>query len=137
MPVFWAGWEFSCAPTRKKVLTMPDQDRVIIVGGGIIGLSLAYHLAHLGACDVVLLERNKLTSGTTWHAAGIVGPMRATYGMTKLAMQAMTAFAKLENETGLKTGYQRTMCYWIARRDERMDELVVCSRLGIPFTRGV
>ncbi len=53
MPVFWAGWEFSCAPTRKKVLTMPDQDRVIIVGGGIIGLSLAYHLAHLGVWNRV------------------------------------------------------------------------------------
>jgi glycine cleavage system aminomethyltransferase T/glycine/D-amino acid oxidase-like deaminating enzyme len=102
---------------------MSDQDRVLIIGGGVIGLSLAYHLAHLGAQNVVVLERNQLTSGTSWHAAGIVGPLRATFGMTKLAMRAMSLFPELEAETGLNTGYQQTTGYWIARRPERMDEL--------------
>ena len=59
--------------------------RVLIVGGGVIGLSVAYHLAKRGATDVTLLERNLLTSGTSWHAAGIVGPLRATPNMTRLA----------------------------------------------------
>ena len=102
---------------------MVDHTRVLIIGGGVIGLSLAYHLVHRGERDVVLLERNQLTSGTTWHAAGIVGPLRSTYGMTKLAMQAMSLFPALEAETGLNTGYIQTSGFWVARRPERMDEL--------------
>lgn len=107
--------------------------RIVIIGGGAIGLSLAYHLAGRGADEIVLLERNQLTSGTSWHAAGIVGPLRATPNMTKLAMYAVELFPKLETETGMSTGYKRTGGYWLARRPERMDELKRIASLGRHF----
>ncbi|WP_338551212.1 GcvT family protein [Roseovarius phycicola] len=103
---------------------------MVIIGGGANGLSLAYHLARRGVCDVVLLERNSLTSGTSWHAAGIVGPLRATPNMTRLAMEALTLFPTLEDETGMATGYRRTGGYWLARVSERMDELHRIAALG-------
>lgn len=104
--------------------------RTLIIGGGAIGLSVAYHLAGRGAKDVTLLERNQLTSGTSWHAAGIVGPLRATPNMTQLASYALELFPKLEAETGMSTGYRRTGGYWLARRPERMDELQRIASLG-------
>ena len=107
--------------------------RTIIIGGGAIGLSLAYHLAQRGARDVVLLERNQMTSGTSWHAAGIVGPLRATPNMTRLAMYAGELFPRLEAETGLSTGYRKTGGYWLARVPERMDELHRIAALGQHF----
>jgi len=107
--------------------------RTIIIGGGAIGLSLAYHLARRGARDVLLLERNQLTSGTSWHAAGIVGPLRATPNMTRLAMYAGALFPRLEAETGLSTGFRRTGGYWLARAPERMDELHRIAALGRHF----
>lgn len=101
---------------------------IVIIGGGAVGLSVAYHLGKRGARDVVLLERNQLTSGTSWHAAGIVGPLRATAAMTRLASHALTLFPQLEAETGMSTGYRRTGGYWLARVPERMDELRrICS----------
>lgn len=104
---------------------MPE---VIIIGGGAVGLSVAYHLGTRGMKDVVLLERNQLTSGTSWHAAGIVGPLRATAAMTRLASHALELFPMLEAETGMSTGYRRTGGYWLARVPERMDELKrICS----------
>lgn len=102
---------------------------MVIIGGGAIGLSLAYHLAGR-ADEVTLLERHVLTSGTTWHAAGIVGPLRATANMTRLAMEALTLFPALEAETGMSTGYRRTGGYWLARVPERMDELHRIAALG-------
>ena len=93
-------------------------------------MSVAYHLAKRGAEDVLLLERNQLTSGTSWHAAGIVGPLRATPNMTRLAMYATELFPRLEAETGMSTGYRRTGGYWLARRPERMDELHRVAALG-------
>ncbi len=102
--------------------------KVIIVGGGVIGLGLAYHLA--GRAQVTLLERNQLASGTSWHAAGIVGPLRATPNMTRLAMYAGELFPKLEEEAGLSTGYRQTGGYWLAREDARMDELRRVAALG-------
>ena len=102
--------------------------RIIIIGGGAIGLGLAYHLA--GRAEVTVLERNQLTSGTSWHAAGIVGPLRATPNMTELAMYAGKLFPKLEEETGLSTGYRETGGYWIAREEARMDELHRIAALG-------
>ena len=96
---------------------------IIVIGGGAVGLSVAYHLGKRCARDVVLLERHQLTSGTSWHAAGIVGPLRATPNMTQLAMYASDCFKTLETETGLSTGYKRTGGYWLARKADRMDEL--------------
>ena len=104
--------------------------RTIIVGGGAIGLSTAYHLAKRDAGDVLLLERNQLTSGTSWHAAGIVGPLRATPNMTRLASHALELFPALEAETGMSTGYRRTGGYWLAREPERLDELRRIADLG-------
>ncbi|MEI8177459.1 FAD-dependent oxidoreductase, partial [Aestuariivirga sp.] len=104
--------------------------QVIIIGGGAVGLSVAYHLGKRGAKDVVLLERNQLTSGTSWHAAGIVGPLRATAAMTRLASHALELFPRLEAETGMSTGYRRTGGYWLARVPERMDELKRICAVG-------
>jgi glycine cleavage system aminomethyltransferase T/glycine/D-amino acid oxidase-like deaminating enzyme len=104
--------------------------KIIIIGGGAVGLSVAYHLGKRGGCDVILLERNQLTSGTSWHAAGIVGPLRATAAMTRLASHALTLFPQLEAETGMSTGYRRTGGYWLARRPERMDELKRICAVG-------
>ncbi|MGI9353533.1 MAG: GcvT family protein [Rhizobiaceae bacterium] len=105
----------------------------IIIGGGVIGLSVAYHLAERGQKGILLIERNQLTSGTSWHAAGIVGPLRATPNMTKLAMYAGELFPRLEAETGMETGYRLTGGYWLARRSERMDELKRIASLGRHF----
>lgn len=104
--------------------------RTLVIGGGAIGLSVAWNLARRGADDVTLLERNSLTSGTSWHAAGIVGPLRATPGMTRLAMAALEVFPALEAETGLSTGYRRTGGYWLAREAARLDELRRIADLG-------
>lgn len=107
--------------------------RIVVVGGGAIGLGLAYHLGLRDAGDVLLLERNQLTSGTSWHAAGIVGPLRATPNMTRLASYALELFPKLEDETGMSTGFRRTGGYWLARRPERLDELRRIAALGRHF----
>ena len=93
-----------------------DRARIVIIGGGVIGLAIAYHLAKLGAEDVLLIERNQLTSGTSWHAAGIVGPLRASMNLTRLAAYAPELFSRLEAETGQTTGYRRTGGLWLASR---------------------
>ena len=107
--------------------------KVLIIGGGAVGLSLAYHLAGARGVAVELLERNTLTSGTSWHAAGIVGPLRATPNMTRLAMYAGELFPRLEKESGMATGYRRTGGYWLARDPARMDELHRIAALGGHF----
>jgi len=102
----------------------------VIIGGGVIGLATAYHLAELGVSDVVLLERHQLTSGTSWHAAGIVGPLRASLNLTRLAQYATELFPRLEELTGQASGYRRTGGLWLARRAERMDELKRIAHMG-------
>ena len=104
--------------------------RIVIVGGGVIGLGVAYHLAKLGADDVLLVERNQLTSGTSWHAAGIVGPLRASMSATRLAMVADQVFPALERETGQDTGYRRTGGFWLARTEDRLVELRRIAAVG-------
>lgn len=104
--------------------------RTIIIGGGAIGLSVAYHLGKRNAGEVILLERNQLTSGTSWHAAGIVGPLRATSNLTRLASHALELFPRLEKETGMSTGYQRTGGYFLARESARLDELNRIANIG-------
>ena len=86
---------------------VPNEARAVIIGGGIIGCSVAYHLAKLGWKDVVLLERKQLTSGTTWHAAGLIAQLRATANMTKLAKYSQELYGNLEAETGVATGFKR------------------------------
>ena len=102
---------------------LPEQAKVVIIGGGVIGCSVAYHLAKIGWRDVVLLERKQLTSGTTWHAAGLIGQLRATLNMTKLAMYSTDLYNTLENETGISTGYKRNGSISLALTGERFEEL--------------
>ncbi len=102
---------------------LPARARVVIVGGGIVGCSIAYHLARRGETDVVLLERAELTSGTTWHAAGLVGQLRATQNLTRLAQYTTELFSSLEAETGQATGFRQTGSVSIATTEERREEL--------------
>jgi len=101
----------------------PTQAQVVIVGGGIVGCSLAYHLTKLGWTDVVLLERKQLTCGTTWHAAGLVGQLRATQNMTKLAQYTAELFGNLEEETGQATGFAQHGSLSLATTEGRLEEL--------------
>ena len=102
---------------------LPNKARVVIIGGGVIGCSVAYHLTKLGWNDVVLLERKQLTSGTTWHAAGLIAQLRATANMTKLAKYSQELYGALEAETGVATGFKRVGSITVALTDERMEEL--------------
>ena len=83
---------------------LPDSARVVIVGGGIVGCSIAYHLAELGWKEILLLEQHQLTAGTTWHAAGLVGQLRPSVNLTKLIQYSARLYATLEAETGQATG---------------------------------
>ena len=85
---------------------LPDRAQVVIAGGGIVGCSVAYHLTRRGITDVVLIEQSSLTSGTTWHAAGLVSQLKATHSLTKLATYTARLFEELGDETGQPTGYR-------------------------------
>ena len=102
---------------------IPNRAKVVIVGGGVIGCSVAYHLSRLGWQDVVLLERKKLTSGTTWHAAGLIGQLRATKNMTKLAKYSQELYLKLEAETNVATGFRQNGSITLALTLDRLEEL--------------
>ncbi len=102
---------------------VPDHAQVVIIGGGIVGCSVAYHLAKRGCTDVVLLERKQLTSGTTWHAAGLVGQLRATHNLTKLAMYTTELFSTLEADTEQATGFMQRGSVSVAPTEERFEEL--------------
>ncbi len=104
-------------------MDLPKHARVVIVGGGIVGCSVAYHLSLRGWTDVVLLERRQLTCGTTWHAAGLVGQLRATYNMTRLAQYTTGLYASLEAETGQATGFRQTGSIAVATTAARFEEL--------------
>ena len=102
---------------------LPSAARVVIIGGGVVGCSVAYHLTKLGWQDVVLLERKQLTSGTTWHAAGLIAQLRATANMTKLAKYSQELYGKLETETGVATGFKRVGSITAALTAARLEEL--------------
>ncbi|MDP6818937.1 MAG: FAD-dependent oxidoreductase [Alphaproteobacteria bacterium] len=112
---------------------IPSQARVVIAGGGIIGCSIAYHLAKLGWQDVVLLERGHLTSGTTWHAAGLVNQLRASHTLTQLSRYGVGLYQTLEAETGQATGFQCKGSMPIARTDARLTEIRRMAALGDCF----
>ncbi|HYM42013.1 MAG TPA: FAD-dependent oxidoreductase [Steroidobacteraceae bacterium] len=102
---------------------LPPHARVVIIGGGIVGCSVAYHLARRGVSDVLLLERRQLTCGTTWHAAGLVGQLRATHNMTRLAQYTTTLYQGLERETGQATGFRQVGSIAVAASAARFEEL--------------
>ena len=104
-------------------IDLPARARVVIVGGGVIGCSVAYHLSKLGWNDIVLLERKQLTSGTTWHAAGLIGQLRQSINMTKLARYTAELYHGLEAETGQATGYRQCGSISLATTRDRMEEL--------------
>jgi glycine cleavage system aminomethyltransferase T/glycine/D-amino acid oxidase-like deaminating enzyme len=101
-------------------MTLPTQARIIVVGGGIAGCSTAYHLAALGEKDVLVLEQGRLTCGTTWHAAGLVGQMRPNRTMTRMSKYGIELYATLEAETGLATGWKQCGSVNVAKTRERM-----------------
>ena len=102
---------------------VPAHARAVIVGGGIVGCSVAYHLTKLGWRDIVLLERRDLSCGTTWHAAGLVGQLRSSHNLTRLASNGAVLYEQLEAETGQATGFRRSGSISVARTNERMIEL--------------
>jgi len=102
---------------------LPSHARVVIVGGGIVGCSVAYHLARRGCTDVLLLERRRLTCGTTWHAAGLLGQLRATQNLTRLAQYTTELYAGLERETGQATGFRQCGSLAVAASEARLEEL--------------
>ncbi len=112
---------------------IPNTARVVIVGGGVIGCSVAYHLTKLGWKDVVLLERKQLTSGTTWHAAGLIAQLRATKNMTKLAKYSQELYGDLEAETGVATGFRRNGSITVALTEERHEEILRQASMARAF----
>ncbi|MEX2273966.1 MAG: FAD-dependent oxidoreductase [Actinomycetota bacterium] len=102
---------------------LPSRARVVIVGGGIVGCSVAYHLGELGWTDVVVLERDRLSSGTSWHAAGLVAQVRPTHALTALSSYAPTLYERLGEQTGVATGFKRVGALTVARTPERMTEI--------------
>lgn len=104
-------------------MSLPTQARIVIVGGGIAGCSTAYHLARAGERDVLLLEQGRLTCGTTWHAAGLIGQMRPNRNMTRMSKYGIELYATLEAETGLATGWKACGSVNVARTPERMQVL--------------
>ncbi|UWQ24549.1 FAD-dependent oxidoreductase [Leisingera aquaemixtae] len=112
---------------------LPNKARVVIIGGGVIGCSVAYHLTKLGWKDVVLLERKQLTSGTTWHAAGLIGQLRASSNMTKLARYSAELYLGLEEETGVATGMRQVGSVSAALTHERLEELYRSAAMARAF----
>ena len=118
-------------------MNLPTQARVVVVGGGIAGASTAYHLTKLGVRDVVLLEQGKLTCGTTWHAAGLVGQTRATRNATRMSRYGIELYSSLEKETGLATGWKQCGSLNVAKTPERLTlmkrQMARAKSFGIEF----
>lgn len=117
-------------PRQKAV---PSKARAVIIGGGISGCSVAYHLARLGWSDIALLERKQLTSGTTWHAAGLIGQLRASQNMTRLAKYSADLYVRLEAETGVATGMRQVGSITVALTAERRQEIYRQASLARAF----
>src|SRR4051794_35307135 len=105
------------------MVDLPSRAEIVVVGGGVIGASVAYHLTKVGKTDVLMLEQGHLSGGTTWHAAGLVGPLRASESGTRLVQYSAELYASLEAETGLATGYRNVGGVIVARTEERMVQL--------------
>src|SRR3977135_2064459 len=100
--------------------SLPAATKVVVVGGGVIGTSVAYHLAQLGWRDVVLLEQNQLSAGTSWHAAGLVGRLRTSNSMTRINKYTVELYSQLEKETGHSVGWKEVGSLIVAKSEDRM-----------------
>jgi glycine cleavage system aminomethyltransferase T/glycine/D-amino acid oxidase-like deaminating enzyme len=116
---------------------LPTHAQVVVVGGGIAGASTAYHLTKLGIADVVLVEQGRLTCGTTWHAAGLVGQSRATRNATRMSRYGIELYASLERETGLATGWKQCGSLNVAKTPQRMQlarrQMARAQSFGVEF----
>lgn len=108
----------------RAMVAVPKQARAVVIGGGVSGCSVAYHLAKAGWTDIVLLERKQLTSGTTWHAAGLIGQLRGSANMTRLAKYSADLYVKLAAETGVETGMRQVGSISVALTEHRREELL-------------
>src|ERR1043165_6506570 len=100
--------------------SLPAETKVVIVGGGVIGASIAYHLTQLGWHDVVLLEQNQLAAGTSWHAAGLVGRLRTSNSMTRINKYTVELYSQLEKETGHPVGWKEVGSLIVGKSEDRM-----------------
>ena len=114
-------------------MKIPNDARAVIIGGGVSGCSIAYHLTKLGWKDVVLVERKKLTSGTTWHAAGLIGQLRGNLNMTRLAKYSVNLYSQLEEETGIATGIKQNGSLTVALTLDRQEEIFRQASLARAF----
>ena len=114
-------------------MSIPSEARIVIIGGGISGCSLAYHLAKIGWKDIILLERKKLTSGTTWHAAGLIGQLRPNLNMTRLAKYSADLYVNLEKETGISTGVKQNGSLTVALTEDRHEEILRQASMAKAF----
>ncbi len=114
---------------------LPDRVRVVVVGGGLVGAAVAYHLTLMGETDVLLLERNVLGSGTSWHAAGLVSRGRSSVALSELASYGVDCYARLQEETGIDVSFNQCGSLAVARTPGRWDELcrqqMVVGQLGV------
>ena len=101
---------------------IPSHAQFVVIGGGIIGCSTAYHLARDHKADVIVLEQGKVTSGSTWHAAGLVGQLRSSASITQVLKYSVELYKRLEAETGLATGWKMTGCLRLATNEDRWTE---------------
>ena len=115
------------------MIQIPGHARAVIIGGGVVGTSVAYHLTKLGWTDVILLERKRLTSGTTWHAAGLIAQLRSSANMTRLAKYTQELYWGLEAETGISTGFRRVGSISAALTGERHEELKRTAAMARAF----
>ncbi|MEK9838619.1 MAG: FAD-binding oxidoreductase, partial [Ilumatobacter sp.] len=120
---------------RRLAVTLPGRAQVVVVGGGIVGCSIAYHLTRRDVTDVLVLEQGQLTGGTTWHAAGLVSQLKSSHSLTRLATYSARLFEELEEETGQATGYRTPGSISVAADAERWEELLrgvsMASTVGV------